>query len=167
MERVYSVQELSKAEWSTAYINNLPDSAFAYIEPGGSKDEEGKTKPRSLRHFPIRDANGKLDEAHVRNALSRLSQSPHGPKAKPKVLAAARQLGIKVDDSKSDSVGLTDGEQYLLDGTEPEETKGGDEEMSEANLQEEVDALTAEVRDLYADPAHVKSLLGEITELYG
>ena len=39
----------TKATWTTAFVNDLPDSSFLYIEPGGEKDEEGKTKPRSLR----------------------------------------------------------------------------------------------------------------------
>jgi phage head maturation protease len=86
--------ELARAEWDTAYINNLPDSAFAYIEAGGKKDGDGKTVPRSLRHFPIRNAQGQLDAAHVRNALGRLAQSPYGPKARAKVEAAAKSLGI-------------------------------------------------------------------------
>ena len=71
----------------TATIDNLPDSDFAYIEPGGTV-VDGKTTPRSLRHFPIHD------EAHVRNALARLSQSPFGDKARAKVEAAARRMGI-------------------------------------------------------------------------
>ncbi len=41
-----------KAAMSSADVNDLPDSDFAYIEPGGTKDSEGKTTPRSLRHFP-------------------------------------------------------------------------------------------------------------------
>lgn len=73
---------------ASADINDLPDSDFAYIEPGGSKDADGRTVPRSLRHFPIHDA------AHVRNALARLSGSPFEAKARPKVEAAARKLGI-------------------------------------------------------------------------
>jgi HK97 family phage prohead protease len=77
------------AQMSAANINDLPDSAFAYIEPGGSKDADGKTTPRSKRHFPIHD------EAHVRNALSRAPQSPFGDKAMPKILAAAKKYGIK------------------------------------------------------------------------
>jgi HK97 family phage prohead protease len=83
-----------RAAMSTADINDLPDDAFAYIEPGGTKDESGKTTPRSLRHFPIHDA------AHVRNALARLSTSPFGDKAKVKVVAAAHKFGIDVDESK-------------------------------------------------------------------
>ncbi len=71
-----------------ADINDLPDSDFAYIEPGGDKDSEGKTTPRSLRHFPIHDA------AHVRNALARLDQSPFGDKARAAVEAAAKKMGI-------------------------------------------------------------------------
>jgi 2'-5' RNA ligase len=64
----------SKAEWSTAMMNDLPDSAFLYVE-SGDKDEEGKTTPRSKRHFPYKDANGKVDLPHLRNAIARIPQS--------------------------------------------------------------------------------------------
>lgn len=84
------------AEVSTQAQNDLPDEAFAYIEPGGTKDSSGKTVPRSLRHFPVHDA------AHVRNALSRAPQSPFGDKAMPHIKAAARKLGVSVgDDGRS------------------------------------------------------------------
>jgi HK97 family phage prohead protease len=63
------------AEWTTSYVNDLPDSAFLYIAPGGEKDEDGKTKPRSLRYFPYKDASGKVDLPHLRNALARIPQS--------------------------------------------------------------------------------------------
>jgi HK97 family phage prohead protease len=76
-------------------INNLPDSSFAYIEPGGSKDAGGKTIPRSKRHFPIHDA------AHVRDALARAPQSPYGKAAMPKILAAAKKFGVSVNQSNS------------------------------------------------------------------
>src|SRR5215472_9942896 len=76
------------AQMTAKSINDLPDSDFAYIESGGTKDSEGKTVPRSLRHFPIHDA------AHVRNALARAPQSPFGSKAMPKITAAARKFGI-------------------------------------------------------------------------
>lgn len=64
-----------KAVWSAAYVNNLPDSAFAVILPGGEKDAEGKTTPRSLRKLPHHNAEGKLDEAHLNNALAREPQT--------------------------------------------------------------------------------------------
>ncbi len=86
--------DVNKAKWTSAYINNLKDECFAYIESGGEKDSEGKTKPRSLRHFPYKDASGKVDLPHLRNALARAPQSPFGPKAMPKLKAAARAAGV-------------------------------------------------------------------------
>lgn len=75
---------------SQADQNDLPDSAFAYIEGGGTKDSGGKTVPRSLRHFPVHDA------AHVRNALARASGSPFGEKAMGKIKSAAKKFGIHI-----------------------------------------------------------------------
>jgi hypothetical protein len=67
------------AEWDTAYINDLPDSAFAVILPGGTKDSEGKTTPRSLRKLPHHAADGSVDAPHLRNALSRAPQTDLTP----------------------------------------------------------------------------------------
>jgi len=64
-----------KAQWDTAFINDLPDSAFAIIMPGGEKDVGGKTTPRSLRKLPHHDSAGKVDAPHMRNAMSRLPQT--------------------------------------------------------------------------------------------
>jgi DNA adenine methylase len=66
---------LAKVQWSGAYINDLPDSAFLFVEAGGVKDDQGKTVPRSLRHFPVRNHLGELDLPHLRNALARIPQS--------------------------------------------------------------------------------------------
>lgn len=88
------------AELSTAAINDLPDSAFAYIEPGGTKDPSGKTTPRSKRHFPVHD------EAHTRNALARAPDSPFGKPAMPKILAAARKFKINVSGAERAAFGL-------------------------------------------------------------
>jgi site-specific DNA-adenine methylase len=68
-------EDLDKAVWSRAYINDLPDESFLFIEPGGEKDEDGKTMPRTLRHFPVRDMDGEFDLPHVRNAIARIPQS--------------------------------------------------------------------------------------------
>jgi hypothetical protein len=92
------VDALLLAVWDSASQSDLPDSSFAVIEDGGTKDADGKTTPRSLRHFPIRDASGKPDAPHVRNALSRLPQSNLSPalmaKAKAAIDKAAASLGI-------------------------------------------------------------------------
>ncbi len=94
---------VNKAEWTTAYVNDLPDSSFAYIGPGGEKDEDGKTTPRGLRHLPYKDAEGNIDAAHVRNALARLSQTDIPPAAKAsarrKLLTAAEEVGVEVEKS--------------------------------------------------------------------
>ncbi len=79
--------------------NDLPDGAFAYIEPGGKKDASGKTIPRSKRHFPIHD------EAHARNALSRAPQSPFGKLALPKIMAATKRFGINVSGAQRSAFG--------------------------------------------------------------
>jgi HK97 family phage prohead protease len=87
----------TRAQMSTQSINDLPDSDFAYIEPGGKKDSSGRTVPRSLRHFPVHDA------AHTRDALSRAPQSPFGDRAMPKIRAAAKKFGIDSGDGDSGS----------------------------------------------------------------
>ena len=77
-------------EMTRKSINDLPDSDFAYIEPGGKK-VDGKTVPRSLRHLPIHDA------AHVRNALARLSQTKISAEAKSKALKKIKSAAKKFD----------------------------------------------------------------------
>src|SRR5712692_2043151 len=82
---------LFKMTWTTAYVNSLPDSSFAYVEPGAGTD-------KSKRHLPYKDTNGKVDLPHLRNALARLDQTqiPAAAKAKArgKLEAAARAAGI-------------------------------------------------------------------------
>jgi hypothetical protein len=82
----------TKAQWTGAYINDLPDSAFLYIEPGGKKDDDGKTMPRSLRHFPFRDSSGNIDLPHLRNALARIPQSNVSQDAKDKATTHAERV---------------------------------------------------------------------------
>jgi hypothetical protein len=74
------------AELDTKDRNRLRDSSFAWI------DNEGE------RHLPIND------EAHVRNAIARFNQTEFDePDAKSaaarKILSAAKEYGIEVDDS--------------------------------------------------------------------
>lgn len=94
-------QEAEAKQMTRKSINDLPDSDFAYIEPGGKKDEEGKTVPRSLRHLPIHDA------AHVRNALARLPLTKISEEAKKsayrKIKEKAKKFGIMVKDKKSNA----------------------------------------------------------------
>src|SRR5665213_2393004 len=71
-------------DWSTKEKDSLPDSSFAYVEDG-EKDEDGKTTPRSKRHLPYKDADGKADLPHVRNALARLDQTQIPEESKPAI----------------------------------------------------------------------------------
>lgn len=67
------------AKWDTRYINNLPDAAFAYIEPAYKR---GDTKNKNARHLPHhsdgvkngRDSKDHIDLPHLRNALARVDQ---------------------------------------------------------------------------------------------
>jgi Escherichia/Staphylococcus phage prohead protease len=77
-----------RAVWSTAYVNSLPDSSFllVYTDAKGAKQ----------RMFPVRDADGKVDVAHLNNALARIPQASTltadqrmAAMAKAKKLAAA------------------------------------------------------------------------------
>lgn len=124
---------IAKAEASTASMNDRPDSDFAYVEPGGKKDENGRTVPRSLRHFPIYDA------AHTRNALSRAPQSPFGDKAMPALRAAAKKFGIEV--AKEAAVDDLDTSTALA---EPDGAVDGDLEAPGSPAWEAVDAATAQ-----------------------
>jgi hypothetical protein len=90
-------KQLKAAELSASSTNDLPDSAFAYIEPGGEKDADGKTTPRSLRHYPVQD------KAHADNAAARAAQQMKkggegaaiAQKALSKIRAAQKKYGAK------------------------------------------------------------------------
>lgn len=84
--------ESQSAVWTTQFKNNLSDSCFLYIEPGGKKDSEGKTVPRTLRHFPYKDADGKVDLIHLKNALSRIPQSSLSDSIKKELTAKAEKI---------------------------------------------------------------------------
>jgi hypothetical protein len=69
-------------------VNTLPDSSFGYIEKGGEVDDEGKTKPRKLRHYPMKNAKGDWEKGNVVNALVRLRQA--NKKSSPWMTDAAK-----------------------------------------------------------------------------
>jgi len=91
---------LREVEWTTEYINDLPDSCFAYIESGGEK-EEGKTVPRSLRHLPYKDREGNIDREHLAAALQALGGArtgkplPYADEAKPVLCRAAKEIELE------------------------------------------------------------------------
>lgn len=103
---------IDDAVWSTAYVNNLPDSSFFHISEGGEKDEEGKTKPRSLRHLPYKGDDGKVDLPHLRNAIARAPQVKGLAEDKVKsIQARAQKMLARMQDagkSKMDEADFAD-----------------------------------------------------------
>lgn len=92
---------VAAATWTTAYVNDLADSAFLHIKEGGTKDSAGKTKPRSLRMFPVRDTDGKVDLPHLRNALARIPQANLPDDVKQRLARKARSLLNKQTTTKT------------------------------------------------------------------
>jgi hypothetical protein len=114
--------DVQLAKWKSSSVNDLPDSAFLIILPGGKKDKEGKTVPRSKRLLPYKNASGQIDKAHVRNAMARINQT-HAPAsmkktALAKLIRVAKALGMDVQERKKFK--LSDMEFYLslLEGLE-------------------------------------------------
>jgi len=96
----------NKALWDAAYINDLPDSAFAVILPGGEKDGEWKTTPRNLRKLPHHSSEGSIDLPHLRNALSREPQTDMAEDAHAKAAAHLQR--------HADAEGIGEGKELVL-----------------------------------------------------
>jgi len=146
---ILSVAEIDNSEkWDKKYINDLPDSAFLYIEPGGKKDEEGKTVPRSLRHLPYKNKEGKIDLPHLRNAITRLSQENTGKKwlteeLRNRLLEKARKLLEKVKEEESEMEELAEAKKRIEELEA--KLKEYEEELSELrSFKEEVEKEKAE-----------------------
>jgi hypothetical protein len=137
------------AVWDTAFINDLPDSAFLFIEDGGEKDADGKTVPRGLRHFPVRDTAGAVDLPHLRNALARIPQSALSPEQKANALGKAHAM------AKDKGVG------------EAAQTMAAEEAAKEAEKMAE--ALEAEkfTEQLKAKDVEIERLTAEAKEASG
>jgi hypothetical protein len=96
--------DVLKAVWSTKKVNGFPDSSFLHVLPGGEKNGSGKTVPRSLRMFPYKDASGKVDLPHLRNALARIPQSNRIDGAtKSRLTAKARKI-LKAQSKEADGL---------------------------------------------------------------
>jgi hypothetical protein len=65
------------AQWDAAYVNDLPDAAFAVIEPDYVM---GRTRNKNARHLPHhsvgvkngRNSKDLIDQLHLENALTRI-----------------------------------------------------------------------------------------------
>lgn len=105
------VVDETRAEWSTAYVNDLPDSSFACVDGAG-------------RHYPHHNADGNLDLPHLRNALSRVAQDDTTSCGVAHLRAHARAEGIGETRSEDDAPGVPGDEPDPGEG--PAETPPAD-----------------------------------------
>jgi cation transport regulator len=88
-KRSMKMKKMSKfAKWTTKEKSSLPDSAFAVVEGSGD------TKVRKL---PYKDANGKIDVPHLRNALVRVAQGKTdlSPSQRAKAMSTLKKVAKK------------------------------------------------------------------------
>lgn len=146
-----------KRAWSGSYINSLPDSAFALVEGGGSKDDQGKTTPRSLRHFPHHDAGGAVDLPHVRNGLSR---APQSNLSETQINRAASHLRDHLDASKRNRLGQRPRAAPSVDfeGRTMRSHKDLMVEAPEDSWEDIAEDIAEAFSDLYANGAYVTTV---------
>jgi len=155
---------IAERVWTRRYINDLPDSSFALILPGGEKDETGRTKPRSLRMFPYKDAEGRVDLPHLRNANARLPQAkiPEEQRAKAQrvLVAVKKKLGIG---AAAEEMKLY--EEIKADEVIPEKIEALPEPTSDeflASLEDVLEEIWEEIEKLKLQTAENKR--GEVSE---
>lgn len=101
-DQITNICKLLEAEWSSQYINDLPDSAFAV------KDDAG-------RHLPHHDKAGTIDRDHLIAAIQAIAGArqdqppPYAAEAKKHLCAHAKELEIE-----SEFCGLTK-EAYVVE----------------------------------------------------
>lgn len=88
------------AVWSTAYVNSLPNSSFAWIDSSGG------------RHLPYKDKNGKIDKAHTRNALARLNQVKGMPAGTRKSVRTKLERALNRANNMSEIFNYVDVRQF-------------------------------------------------------
>lgn len=143
--------------WTRNYINNLNDSCFAVILPGGEKDEEGKTVPRTLRKFPYKNRNGKVDLPHLRNANSRCPQSDVPEEQKKKAMAVLGRVKKKL------GIGMSAEEAKIVEQAEEEEPKEIEFEVEPEPTMDELIASIEEIVDQVNDT--IDGLTGRVEKL--
>jgi len=85
--------------WTPEMKAALPDDAFAFIEPGGTKDDGGLTTPRAKRHFAHHDTDGSVDEALLRAALAECKSD----EGRAHLLRHARAIGLSEPSGHDDA----------------------------------------------------------------
>ncbi|KKN74309.1 hypothetical protein LCGC14_0392480 [marine sediment metagenome] len=107
-QRMSDKKKKGLAVLTTKRKNDFPDSSFLLIGKGGKKDEDGKTVPRGLRKFPVKDEEGKLLLPQLRNAIARIPQATGlSATAKQRLQTKARTLLEKERKKRERSMALS------------------------------------------------------------
>ena len=139
---------ISAAKWTTASINGLPDSSFAYIESCYGKTSDDK----NMRHLPYKDASGKIDLAHLRAALSRVNQIKMTcPADKGRTEAIISATRSKLQAMMAKAKGTVGAAIIMEDNMEDNKKDGKDlvmytQEQLNAKIKEALDAKIAELK---------------------
>ena len=144
---------IAERVWTRRYIDDLPDSAFALILPGGTKDEEGKTVPRSLRKFPHHRRDGTVDIPHLRNANARVGMMLKNPELRGDLTVAQLEAAKAHVDSHKKELGIgefREEEQKQQDMEIPEWFLPYLESIEEAidNLEDRIGEIENEIKNL-------------------
>lgn len=123
------LNSLFASRQSQAYVNELSDSDFAYIELGGKKDHDDNTVPKSLRHFPM------ATEKDIDESLANLNEAKLAESIKAEILkkieAKAKKMGYDFKNKKEDSKKTEKKkEDSKKEGSEKEDSKKSDKKKS-------------------------------------
>ena len=150
---------IAERVWTRRYIDDLPDSAFALILPGGTKDEEGKTVPRSLRKFPHHRRDGTVDIPHLRNANARVGIMLKNPELRGELTVAQLKAAKAHLDNHKKELGI--GEFREEEQKENDETEVAVDKVPEwflpylesiersiGDLEDRIEKIVAKIKDL-------------------
>ena len=178
-EETKEAENVEKADWTTAFINDLPDSAFAAIEPAY---RNGDTEDKRARHLPHHDAagdlggdksNANLDLPHYRNALARVNQikpitdsiSAEDLRKKAAAHLERHRDALEAEEKKSELAAVEDDNKEKT--TEPEVDKNDIIIDLLRQLIEKLDVISAknEVKDENATEKELEEEAKSLTEV--
>ncbi len=156
--------EEQKDEWTTAYINDLPNGAFAAVEPAY---KNGDTDNKNARHLPHHDKNGDIDMPHLRNAMARMNQiQPVTDSISTEDLRAMARKNLAVHEdmmgSEEDSMDITQMKELLEEMLKPIEEK-----LEVKQVKEDDDTATVyqkiaeDIKELQSQIDEIKTKLAE------
>lgn len=164
-------------KWSTEYINDLPNSAFAVIEPAY---KNGDLDNKNARHLPHHDGSGdlgnqqsnrNLDLSHYRNALARADQiKPISDSISASELRDKAQSHLEGHRDALDSSSKKDknkGGKQTMDLEEKVGKLEGKVETKDEKIQELEDELAAKeetISELKEESSEVEEKIEEIEE---